>query len=163
MAMEFWVLSDKQLGSIAQWQAAIDAERFPLTLSDEKSFDEINGFVPARLRGQLTGFECNHWPAAQFMREMSTVDFGRVWKYVLAFRWRANFTELRAAWIAGSAYARATEGVVFDDQEGKVRNAAEAVETARREYEAPDPAVGSSVDRILRRLNLGPYGPQNGT
>jgi hypothetical protein len=163
MAMELWVLSDKQLGSIAEWQAAIDAERFPLTLSDERSLAEINGFIPARLRGQSTGFECNHWHAAEFMREMSTVDFGQTWKYVLAFRWRANFTELRAAWIAGSAYARATDGMVLDDQEGKIRNAAEAVETARREYEAPDPVIGSSVDRVLQRLKLGPYREQDGT
>lgn len=157
MAMELWVLSDKRLGSVAQWQTAINAEGFPLTLSDDRLFETINGFVPARLRGELTGFECNHWPAAEFMREMSTVDFGHAWHHVLAFRWRANFNELRAAWIAGSAYARATEGIVFDDQEGKIRNAAEAVDTARREYEAPDPDIGSSVDRVLRNLKLGPY------
>lgn len=160
--MELWVLSDKQLSSIAEWQAAINAEEFALTLSDERPFDKINGFVPARLREQPTGFECSHWSAAEFMRDMSTVDFGHAWKHVLAFRWRANFNELRAAWIAGSAYAPATDGMVLDDQEGKIRNAVEAVETARREYEASDPVIGSSVDRVLRRLNLGPYRSQNG-
>jgi hypothetical protein len=76
---------------------------------------------------------------------------------VLAFRWRGDFNELRAAWIAGSAYARATDGMVFDDQEGKVRSAAEASEVARVEYEAPDPDVGSAVDKVLRDLKLGPY------
>lgn len=157
MAMELWVLSDKQLSSIAEWQAAINAEGFPLTLSDERPLDKVNGFLPARLRGQPAGFECGHWPAAEFMRDMSTITFDRAWKYVLALRWRANFNELRAAWIAASAYARATEGIVFDDQEGKIRDAAEAAETARREYEAPDPVVGSSVDRVLRKLKLGPY------
>jgi hypothetical protein len=163
MAMELWALSDKQLGSIAEWQAAINAEGFPLTLSDERPFNKLNGFLPARLRGRPTGFECSHWSAAEFMRDMSMIDFGHAWKHVLAFRWRGNFNELRAAWIAGSAYARATGGIVFDDQEGKIRNAAEAVETAHREYEAPDPVVGSSVDRVLRRLKLGPYRSQNGT
>jgi len=78
-------------------------------------------------------------------------------KYVLAFRWRVNFNELRAAWIAGSTYARATGGIVFDDQEGKIRSAAEAVATARREYEARDPIMGSSVDRVLQKLKLGSY------
>lgn len=163
MAMELWVLSDKQLGSIAEWQAAIDAEGFPLILSDERPLEKINGFLPASLRGQPTGFECNHWPAAEFMRDMSTVDFGHAWKHVLALRWRGNFDELRAAWIAGSVYARATVGIVLDDQEGKIRNAAEAVETARREYQAPDPIIGSSVDRVLQRLKLGPYRDQDGT
>lgn len=162
MAMELCVLSDRQLGSIAEWQVAINAEGFPLTLSDEQSLDEINGFLPAQFRGQPTGFECSHWSAAEFMRDMSKVDFGHAWKHVLALRWRADFDELRAAWIAGSAYARATDGIVFDDQEGKLRNAAEAIEVARREYEAPDPDVRSSVDRVLRRLKLGPYSEQGG-
>ena len=157
MAMELWILSDKQLGSITEWQAAINAEGMPLTLSDEKPLDKIGGFLPARLRGQPTGFECNHWPAAEFMRDMPNVDFGHAWKHVLALRWRGDFNELRAAWVAGSAYARATDGIVFDDQEGKIRNSAEAVETARREYEAPDPDIGSSVDEVLRRLKLGIY------
>lgn len=163
MAMELWVLSDKQLNSVAEWQAAIDAEGMPLTLSDETPLNKVDGFVPAYLRQQLTGFECNHWSAADFMRDMSNVDFRRGWKHVLAFRWSANFNELRAAWIAGSAYALATDGVVFDGQEGKVRNAVEAVETARREYNAPDPVIGSSVDKVLRKLRLGPYREPDGS
>jgi len=161
MAMELWVLSDKQLGSIADWQAAINAEELPLILSDERPLDKINGFVPARLRGQPTGFECSYWPAAKFMGDISMVDFGHAWKHVLAFRWSANFNELRAAWIAASVYARATDGIMFDDQEGKIRDAAEAVRTAQREYEAPDPLLGSSVDRVLRKLKLGPYRSEN--
>jgi hypothetical protein len=157
MAMELWVLSDRQLNSIPDWQRAIDAEGFPLRLSAERPFENLNGFMPAYLRGERTGFECSHWPAGEFMRDMSKIDFGHEWKYVLAFRWRADFNELRAAWIAGSAYARATDGIVFDDQEGKVRNAAEAGEVARVEYETPDPDVHSAVDQVLRDLKLGPY------
>jgi hypothetical protein len=157
MAMEFWVLSDQQLNSIAEWQSAIDAEDFPLRLSDDKPFENLNGFLPAHLRGEPTGFECSHWPAGEFMRDMTKIDFGRDWRYVLAFRWRGDFNELRAAWIAGSAYAHATAGIVFDDQEGKVRTAAEALKAARIEYEAPDPDVGSAVDKVLRDLKLGPY------
>jgi hypothetical protein len=160
MAMELWVLSDKKLNSIAEWQSAIDAEGFALQLSDGAPFGELNGFLPADLRGQPTGFECNHWPASAFMHEiheMLGIDFGHDWKYVLAFRWRGDFNELRAAWIAGTAYAQATGGIVFDDQEGKVRNAGEAREVARVEYETPDPNLHSVVDKVLRDLKLGPY------
>jgi hypothetical protein len=157
MAMELWVLSDKQLNSIAEWQTAIDAEGFPLKLSEKLEFEKLDGFLPSHLRGELTGFECNHWNASKFMGDVPDINFGHDWKYVLAFRWGGNFNELRAAWIAGAAYAQATGGVVFDDQEGKIRNAAEAIEVARREYEAPDPVIGSSVDRVLQKLKLGPY------
>lgn len=160
MAMELWVLSDRQLDSIAGWQNAIDAEGFPLKLSDDAPFEKLNGFLPASLRGEQTGFECSHWPAGGFMSNMSGVDFGHDWKYVLAFRWGGNFNELRAVWIAAAAYARATNGIVFDDQEAKIRSAAEAVEAARVEYEAPDPDVRSAVDKVLRQLKLGPYREQ---
>jgi hypothetical protein len=157
MAMELWVLSDKQLNSIAEWQSAIDIEGFPLKLSEKLQFEKLDGFLPSHLRGDLTGFECNHWNASEFMRDASDIDFGHDWKYVLAFRWGGNFNELRAAWIAGASYAQATGGVVFDDQEGKIRNAAEAREVARVEYETPDPNVKSVVDKVLRDLKLGPY------
>jgi hypothetical protein len=165
MAMELWVLSDRQLASVAEWQRAIDAEGFPLRLSNETRIENIDGFVSAYLRDQSTGFECSHLPAAEFIREMPQIDFGREWKYVLAFRWRADFNELRAAWIAGAAYARATDGIVLDDQEAMVRNAEEACAAARREYEAPDPRpnempdldIDARVDEILRQFRLGPY------
>jgi hypothetical protein len=160
MAMELWVLSDKKLNSIAEWQSAIDAEGFALQLSDGTSFGELNGFLPAHLRGRSTGFECNHWPASAFMHEMQEMlgtDFGHDWTYVLAFRWRGDFNELRAAWIAGAAYAQATGGIVFDDQEGKLRSAVEAREVARVEYETPDPDVRSVADKVLQDLKLGPY------
>ena len=157
MAMELWVLSDRQLNSIAEWQSAIDAEGFPLRLSDERPLEKLNGFLSAHLRGEPTGFECSHWPAGEFMRDMPKIDFGHEWRYVLAFRWRGDFNELRAAWIAGSAYAHATDGIVFDDQEGKLRNAVEAADVARVEYESPDPDVPSVVDQVLRDLKLGPY------
>jgi hypothetical protein len=157
MAMEIYVLSDKELRSIAEWQAAIDAEGYPLQLDPDVEFETHWGFLPAHLRGNLTGFECDHFPADEFMREMSDVDFGHDWKYALAFRWRGDFNEMRAALIASSAYAKATDGVVFDDQEGKVRNAAEALKEARIDYESPDPDAGAVVDKVLRNLKLGPY------
>ena len=157
MAMEMFVLSDRELTSISEWQAAIDAEGYPLQLSPDVDFKTHSGFLPTHLRGKLTGFECDHFPADEFMREMSGVDFGRDWKYVLAFRWCGDFNEMRAALIAGSAYAKATHGVVFDDQERKVRNAVEALREARTGYESPDPDAGPVVDKVLQNLKLGPY------
>ena len=43
MAMEMYVLSDGQLGSIEEWQAAIDAEGFPLKL-DHTELKGHSGF-----------------------------------------------------------------------------------------------------------------------
>jgi hypothetical protein len=130
MSMEMFVLSDRELSSIAEWQAAIDAKGFPLKM-DDTNLKAHSGFLPARLNGKLTGFECDHFPAAEFMSETPEVDFGHDWMFVLAFRWIGNFKEMTAAWMAAAAYAAATEGVVLDDQEPKIRTAAEATEEAR--------------------------------
>ncbi len=48
--------------------------------------------------------------------------------------------------------ARASDGIVSDDQEAKIRNAVEAVQ-----YEGPDPKLRSIADNLRRQLNLGPY------
>jgi hypothetical protein len=60
MAMELYVLSDQRLSSIAEWQQAIDAEGFALQLSRETPLDAVDGFLPAQLNREPTGFECNH-------------------------------------------------------------------------------------------------------
>jgi hypothetical protein len=158
MSMELWILSDKKLHSIAAWQLAIDTEGYSLELPTETSFEDLNGFLPCYLRKQLTGFECYHDDAVQFMRAHPEIDFGHSWQHVLGLRWvGSKKNELRASWIAGTAYAQATDGVVFDDQEGKIRSSAEAREVARMEYEAPEIDVRSVVDKILPNLKMGRF------
>src|ERR1700687_3386007 len=103
MAMELFVLSDEQLNSMAEWQAAIDSEGYPLRLDSETPFETLKGFLPAQLRDSKTGFECSHWQADKFMRGMSGVDFGHDWKCLLTFRWGGDFNQVQAAWMAAAA------------------------------------------------------------
>lgn len=126
MAMELFVLSDQQLGTVVDWQAAIDAEGFPLRLQGNNVIETLKGFLPAQLRDTSTGFECNLWPADELMRDRPDVNFGHVWKYVLVLRWSGNLSQVPAAWMAATAYAKATNGVVFDEEPGKIRTPAEA-------------------------------------
>jgi hypothetical protein len=131
MAMELFVLSDRQLESIGAWQAAIDAEKFPLRLNDDRPLDVLKGFLPVLLRGIRTGFECGHWSAEVFIRGRPDVNFGHKWGYVLTFRWGGDLNQLQSAWMAAAAYAKATGGIVFDDEEGKVHTTAEALEMVK--------------------------------
>lgn len=124
--MEIWVLSDRQLNSMAEWQAAIDAEGYPLQLSADKIFAKLRGFLPMRLRDQPSGCECYHDPADELIEAWSAVDFGHPWQYALGFRWGGNFNAMQAAWMAATAYAAATNGIVIDDQESKIRTVAES-------------------------------------
>jgi hypothetical protein len=131
MSMEIWVLSDRRLKSTADWQTAIDAERYPLQLSSDVIFGELRGFFPMQLRGERSGCECYHDPADELLKANPKVDFGHAWKYALGFRWGGNLKAMQAAWMAATAYAAATNGIVVDDQELKIRSP----EESRREVD----------------------------
>lgn len=153
MSMELRLLSDRRLSTIGEWQNAITAEAFPLQLSDETSLDAVNGFLPSHLRGKFTGFECNHWDANDVMAAYPGVDFGHDWKYALAFRWSGSKRdEMLAAWMAATAYARATAGVVFDELDGKIRTASQALEIVRDLESDDQHIVDAAVKEALRRL-----------
>jgi hypothetical protein len=152
MSMEMVILSDREVGSIAEWQAAINAEGYPLQLDPEMQFECLSGFLPSHLRGQLTGFECYHEQADQCMRDNSDIDFGHDWKFALSFVWLGSrWNELIAAWMAGTAYAQATAGIIFDGEEGKLFTAAEARKMVH-DLENPSPAAVAAMEEIRRRL-----------
>jgi hypothetical protein len=156
MSMELHVLSDRRLASIDDWQRAIDREGFPLRLSTETPFDQLKGLLPARLRDAPIGFECDHWDAGGDLKDYTDTDFGRVWTYALAFRWLgSNLAEMEAAWMASSAYARATDGVVFDLESGEILTSSRAVEAARGVGDQ-EALIKAAVAGALKKLGLQP-------
>jgi hypothetical protein len=134
MAMEIYVLSDRRLNSWTEWQRAIDMESFPfpLQLSAIASFDDLDGFLPVRYENAQTGSECDHWASRSIVVDYPHNGFGRSWKYALAFRFGVRPGELESAWMAATAYARATNGVVFDTEEGKLLHPDEAAQIVRK-------------------------------
>jgi hypothetical protein len=148
MSMEVYVLSDRRLTSIRDWQRAIDTEGFELVLSNERSFDSLSGHLPARLGRTQAGFECDHWNAIQLMNESSIVDFGHRWKHAIAFRWGGDLDACLGAYMAATAYAGATDGVVLDCQEGKLLTPQQARENVNR-MERDLPAVKNAMRKIL--------------
>jgi hypothetical protein len=119
MSIEIHVLSDRQLPSIAAWQQAITVEAFALAL--EVELEKASGFVPAFLSGRQSGFELYHDDAAELMETYTDTPglvFDHAWKHALSFRWGSLDHEGISAFMAATAYARATGGVVFEPQEG---------------------------------------------
>lgn len=138
MSMEIYVLSDRRLNSIADWQRAIAADGFLLRLDGSRSFLEIGGHLPATWQDRPAGFECDHWNSADILNGYSKVKFGRRWKYCLAFRWSADVRACFGAYMAATAYARVTDGVVFDPQHSLVMTAQQAHDAAAKiEKELP--------------------------
>lgn len=128
MSMEICVLSDTKLNSISEWQRAIDLEGFLLRLSQDIAFSELNGFLPSTLRDQDTGFEFFHVDPRELIETYDNVQFGREWTYAIELLWGGDFTEMQAACMAATAYARATSGIVFDPQASQLLTASQAFE-----------------------------------
>ena len=141
MSLEFSVLSDRRLTTTAEWQQAIDAEGFPLRLDPACVLDEASGFFPAHVGDTPTGFECFHDSAGELIDEYSDIDFGRRWTHALGLRIGGDYDELRAAFMAAAAYARATGGVVWDGESGEVMSPDRAAEEARQ-IDADAPKMG---------------------
>jgi hypothetical protein len=156
MSIEIFALSDRRLGSMAEWQEAIDREGFDLKLDQSDSIENLSGHLPAKRGEQHAGFECDHWDPADLldMEELADVDFGHRWTQMLAFRFGGDIRALWGAFAAAAAYARATDGVVFDGESGEVLTPDRAAEIAR-DIEQEMPAfdamkVDEIVDKVVR-------------
>jgi hypothetical protein len=101
-------------------------------LDADVRFEDVRGLFPAMLGDKRTGFECFHDDADKTMRDLGEGNFSHRWHFALGFRWLgSSMDELQAAWMAATAYAAATGGVVFDYEEGKILTPQQARETVR--------------------------------
>ena len=87
------------------------------------------------------------------MESFEGIEFPHKWKFVLAFRFGSKLGELESAWMAATAYARATQGVVLDEQDGKQREPNEARQVIR-DIERERPAVEAAMHEILKKMGL---------
>jgi hypothetical protein len=111
------------------------------------------------LNNKTTGFECYHDDAGELGTLMSQA--GGKWLFALGLRWSSDPTEVQAAWMAASAYARATLGLVFDHQEGKALTAAQAKEITL-EIERDLPRFEKTMAEILKKVGATFGGSKSG-
>jgi hypothetical protein len=149
--MEIYVLSQTKLESVEAWQRAIDAEGFALTLDVSRPFARLEGYLPAHLKGELAGFECDHWDVEDVLSIFPEIPRGAKQKFCLAFRWGADVKACIGAFMAASAYARAADGVVLECEEGKVLSPDEArEETFKIERDIPE--IEAMVQRAVEKF-----------
>ena len=68
------------------------------------------------LRSELTGFEC-YREDVRTSEIRFRISISREWKFVLIFVWLGSKeNELLAAWMAATAYAQATDGMILDGE-----------------------------------------------
>ncbi len=127
MSMEVCIFSDTQLNSLSEWQRAIAAEGFQLRLADEGPIKDIEGLLPSTLGDKQTGFECYNVDSKEMIDTYNRIEFGHEWKYALILVWGGDFVEMQSAWMAATAYARATSGIIFDPQASEFFSASDAL------------------------------------
>ena len=131
MSAEIFVLSDSQIGSIAEWQQAIEAEGFALRLSTGDASDGLSGQMSARFGNEDVEFECEQVESDELMSRHSDVDFGHAWKFVRAFRGSPTLKQNVAAWISAAIFAKLTGGKVFDPGADRLSTAEELLSSLR--------------------------------
>jgi hypothetical protein len=148
MSMELYVFSDRQQGSIAEWQAAIEADGFNIKLDATRAFADLFGFLPVEIDGRPSGFECDHFDAGSMIDELNEEGFPveHRWRYLLAFRFGGGYDEGTAAAVAAAVYARSTGGILFDCEEGQFYDPEAAADYARR---AADPVAREDFERAM--------------
>ena len=151
MSMELYVFSDYQLSSMSEWQQAISTVGFPVGLPIRFPFDFENRVLPAEFRGRPTTFESKLCDAGEHMAESPHIDFGRSWKHGLVLRWGSDPYAGVAAYLAGSAYAQATAGVLLDCEEGKIISAARAAEIGF-DLESSIPMIEAAVRKVMEQF-----------
>ena len=155
MSMEMHVFSDRQLASIAEWQGAIDAEGYSLRLDRDVQFATARGFIPAIYNGEQSGFEGYHDDAKETMGFLGNEHFDHPWRCALGFRWGGNFDEMYAAWMAATAYAVRTDGVIFDNQEARSytpQQARELISQMLRDQPRIDALMQVAAGKLSKKL-----------
>ncbi len=151
MAMELYVFSNQQLSSMSAWQAAIDTAGFPVGLPVRFPFDWENRVLPAEFRGRPTTFESKLCDASEHVAESPHIEFGGPWKHGLVLRWGSDAYAGAAAYLAGSAYAQATGGVLLDCEEGKIISAKRAAEIGF-DMERSIPMIEAAVRKVMEQF-----------
>ncbi|WP_244507725.1 hypothetical protein [Methylobacterium phyllostachyos] len=137
------------MSDLAEWQAAINALGFALTLEAEQIPPATQGYLPATWQGRQAGFECSVIPLSDLTETYPEIEFGGPWACVYAFYF-ATFAGCAGTWMAVAACAKQLEGIAYDPQEGNLLAAEDAVRyahdtlasVARLEASLGGPSVG---------------------
>jgi len=86
----------------------------------------------------MTGFECYYCDFQEILTDHPDIRFGRSWSNCLIFRWGSDLDECIAAYASAAAYAKASDGILFDPQDSSLMSWQEAlaeIPRIRRESE----------------------------
>jgi hypothetical protein len=160
MAMEIHVLFRGKLPTKAALQTALRELGFPFSIKPATgSLERQDGFMPMLLNREETGAEFDVFEGRAAVEEIGGKDVDPRFERVANFRWGGSMHECASAVCGAAALGKLVDGVVFDDEEGKLLSIEQAIAAARQVIaEVPKPATPSqrprrpSLKRLLRSL-----------
>jgi hypothetical protein len=135
MAVEMHVLFHGKLPDKKTLSRAMAELEFPLTIA-AGSLERQRGFMPMRLRREETGVEFDVFNDRTAVEELGGKDVDRSFERSANFRWAGDEDEMLAGLCAAAALARLVNGVVLEEQEGKLLSPDEAIALARESLRA---------------------------
>jgi hypothetical protein len=103
---------------------------FPLTVA-AGSLEQQRGFMPMRLRREESGVEFDVFDGRDSVEELAGKDIDPSLERSANFRWAGSEDEMLAGLCAAAALAKLVNGIVLEEQEGKLLSADGAIALAR--------------------------------
>jgi hypothetical protein len=137
MSMEIHVLFRGKLPTKAALQQAMQELGFPFSIKPATgSLERQKGFMPMRLNREETGVEFDVFEGRAAVLEIAGKDVDPRFDRVANFRWGGDTLECASAVCACAALTKLVNGVVFEDEEGKLLTIDEAVGLAHQVFAA---------------------------
>jgi hypothetical protein len=125
----FFFVRDEKLPTISEWQSALDRAGVDIVLEDVGDLRKHTGYLPARYRGQPSGFEWLYGPLAEnFGGDAPDGLNGRV--HVINCVTHSDMTELVCGLVACSVLSQVADGLFLDDESGGIVSADQALKMA---------------------------------
>jgi hypothetical protein len=135
MSMEIHVLFRGKLPSKATLQTALRELGFPFSIKPATgSLERQDGFMPMLLDKEETGAEFEVFEGRAAVEEVGGKEVDPRFERVANFRWGGSMHECAAAMCGAAALAKLVDGVVLDEEEGKLLPVDEAIEMARQVF-----------------------------
>ncbi len=110
---------------------------FPFTITDPKgSLEQQSGFMPMKLRRERRPVSSSICSTRSAIAEFAAHGVDQSYERTASFRWGGSSEEAAAGLCGAAALAKLTNGVVFDEAEGRLLSVEEAIVVARQFLEA---------------------------
>lgn len=126
-------LKDSLVPSAQDWQRAVHAAGFELTLYENFPVREHSGFLPVVYKNHETGFEFDLSLASTIVADYPIIT-GHIegFDLVATFRWGGNIRQGIAAIIASAVLTNLSDGMLFDPQDNTFVNKGDVLKVARQ-------------------------------